>query len=291
MRVDSALETIEGYRRTPTPAEEMLGVWPVVAGVTQAKPTYRNIRRVIPYHSLHLILSGTLRWESEHTGTPLTLSAGDLFCLFPSVAHSYQAAAADPQRMMYLAIDGPAAGTTVAQLGLSADQPILRDLPVKRFLGHLRLLHSTFAPDPDARAMLPTEYLARFLGEILTAIAGPRLLGTASLLERGRTFIDTHCTEDITVEDVAHHVGLTRSHFSTAFARQFEVTPRQYLWSRRLDRGRDLLRSTDLGVTEVALSVGFSDIYAFSHAYRRRFRTSPSVDRHRQPSPREGTGC
>lgn len=281
MRMDSALETLEGHRCTPTPAEELLGIWPVVAGVTQAKPTYRNVRRAVPYHSLHLILRGTLHWQSEHTVSSLSLGAGDLFCLFPSVTHSYQAAVDDPQRMMYLAIDGPAAGPTVGLLGLTPQQPILRGLPVKRFLGHLRLLRSTFNPDDDARAMLPTEYLARFLGEILTATTGRRPdLSADALLERGRTFIDTHCTEDITVEDVAHHVGLTRSHFSTSFTRRFAVSPREYLWSSRLARGRELLRSTDLSVTEVALSVGFSDIYAFSHAFRRRFGSSPSADRH-----------
>lgn len=280
VREDTALETLEAFRHTPTPAEQLLGVWPVIAGITQAKPAYRNRRRVAPHHSMHLILRGTLHWESTHTATSQTLGAGDLFCLFPEVMHSYHAAAADPQRMMYVAIEGPAAGPTIAMLGLNAQQPILRGLPVKRFLGHLRLMHTTFDADNDARAMLPTEYLARFLGDILTATASHRGdKGSATLVERARTFIDTHCTEDITVEDVAHHVGLTRSHFSTVFARQFDVSPRQYLWSRRLERGRDLLRGTDLSVTEVALSVGFSDIYAFSHAYRRRFSSSPSSDR------------
>lgn len=280
MIVENSLESIERWLHTPTAADRLFGLWPVLAGTTTATPAYRNSGRVIPYYNLHLIMRGTLYWSSERMPAEVILGPGDAFCLFPEVVHHYRAMPSDPPRMVFLGFDGPAASDTTELLGLAPENPVLRGLPVKRFLPHVRLLPTNFGRHDDQRLLRPTEFLVRFLGELITgAGAAPNRSGRGSVLERARILIDTHCTEDIGVEDIADNVGLSRSYFSKAFAREFSITPREYLWNKRLDQARELLTRTTLSITEIALSVGYADLYTFSHSYRRRFGHAPSRER------------
>ena len=284
MAVDNGLETIDRWLHTPTSVDRLFGIWPVLAGTTQTQPAYRNSRRVIPHHSLHVILSGTMYWSSSQAPTEAILGPGDVFCLFPEVTHQYRAMPSDPPRMVFVAVDGPSAQDMVEHLGLTREKPVLRGLDSARFLPHLNGLESAFTELPGRRALRPTEFLMRFVGEIVAATQSqPSNPGQTASLERARKFMDTHWTEGIRIEDVADHAGLSRAYFTKSFTRTYDISPRDYLWRKRLEHAQVLLRSTDLLIGEIAESVGYSDVYSFSHSYRRRFGVAPSAERDAAP--------
>jgi len=49
----------------------------------------------------------------------------------------------------------------------------------------------------------------------------------------------------------------------------------------RLDRARELLQQTDMGILAVSVACGFTSSSHFSRAYRARFGRSPKDDRAR----------
>jgi transcriptional regulator GlxA family with amidase domain len=53
------------------------------------------------------------------------------------------------------------------------------------------------------------------------------------------------------------------------------VTPHQYLAAQRIERAKQLLRSTSLTPSEVALSTGFADQSHFTKVFRRIAGTTP----------------
>ncbi|MCX4239132.1 helix-turn-helix transcriptional regulator [Paraliomyxa miuraensis] len=79
-----------------------------------------------------------------------------------------------------------------------------------------------------------------------------------------------------TLESVARIAGMSRSAFSERFSTTFGRTAMDLLREVRLDRGAELLRTTDLGVQEVADRVGLSSRSYFSKAFRTRFGTDPA---------------
>ena len=106
-------------------------------------------------------------------------------------------------------------------------------------------------------------------------------------LLRARDLVDGRYAEPLDLEALARAAHVSPRHFSRSFRRTFGETPHQYLLSRRLERARHLLRTTDMSVTEVCLAVGFASVGSFSATFSRRVGASPTTYRrvNRGPSP------
>jgi len=84
----------------------------------------------------------------------------------------------------------------------------------------------------------------------------------------------------IRTEDVAAAAGMSLRSLQSAFRREFDVTPADYLRAVRLDRVRDDLRDADPGRTtvgDVARRWGFGHLGRFAAGYSRRFGEYPSA--------------
>lgn len=74
---------------------------------------------------------------------------------------------------------------------------------------------------------------------------------------------------------MAAEAGLSKYHFLRLFTATYGVTPAAYLRRRRVERAQDLLRATNLTVTEVCHAVGFSSLGSFSRRFRELVGESP----------------
>ncbi len=79
-----------------------------------------------------------------------------------------------------------------------------------------------------------------------------------------------------TLESVARAAGMSRSAFSERFGKTFGRSAMDLLREIRLDRGAELLRTTDLTVERVAERIGLSSRSYFSRAFRSRFGIDPA---------------
>lgn len=89
------------------------------------------------------------------------------------------------------------------------------------------------------------------------------------------SFMQDRLEDRIELQDLADLVHLSRFHFCTAFRKATGQTPYQRLVRIRMDRARQLLASSRLSVTEVALAVGFETPSAFAQAFRSCFAMTP----------------
>ena len=94
-------------------------------------------------------------------------------------------------------------------------------------------------------------------------------------LLRGKDFLDSFHTEELQLNEVARTACVSPYHFHRLFRETFGETPNQYLQRKRLERARELLASTERGVTEISLDVGFESSTTFSALFRRTFGYSP----------------
>ena len=60
---------------------------------------------------------------------------------------------------------------------------------------------------------------------------------------------------------------MSESHFARAFRREYGDPPARYLMTRRMERAKALLRTTDKPVTEICLDVGFRSLGSFSSRF------------------------
>ena len=94
-------------------------------------------------------------------------------------------------------------------------------------------------------------------------------------------YIETHYDEELTVAQLADQAGLSRFHFSRVFKELTDRTVTEYVNEIRLRQAEYLLHNTGMTISEIALDVGFRDIYYFSRTFKKVRQTSPSEIRKR----------
>ena len=81
-------------------------------------------------------------------------------------------------------------------------------------------------------------------------------------------YLNQHCTEDLTLEEVADLAGFSKYHFSRLF-KEFAGMPfYKYLNTRRIAYSEKLLLDPEINVTEVAIRSGFNSISAFMRMFK-----------------------
>jgi len=90
-----------------------------------------------------------------------------------------------------------------------------------------------------------------------------------------RNFIEQNYDKKPTLLDLAEQVHFSVPHMCRLFKSYFGTSPMDYLIQTRLRHANRLLSNHNLRIGEIALSVGYSDIYQFSHVFKKYFGVSP----------------
>lgn len=120
--------------------------------------------------------------------------------------------------------------------------------------------------------------------ELLAATVSPQLAPATSMSERtvsrAEAEISAHLEDPmLSVEAVAHALGISRRQLDRAFADVGQSAARS-IWTQRLERcRRDLLLDPSASISDIAFRWGFSDAAHFSRAFRREFGNSPRIYR------------
>jgi AraC family transcriptional regulator len=88
-------------------------------------------------------------------------------------------------------------------------------------------------------------------------------------IQRVIELIELNKGSDISLDDLAKTAAMSPFHFSRSFKRATGLPPHQYLANRRVEHAKELLRSTNLPVAEVAYRVGYSNMSHFILLFRR----------------------
>lgn len=95
-------------------------------------------------------------------------------------------------------------------------------------------------------------------------------------LRAAKDHADRHFAEPIDLEQLAAVAALSKWHFHRLFSATYGRSPAAYLSERRIERAQDLLRASNLTVTEVCHAVGFASLGSFSSRFREVVGETPS---------------
>lgn len=101
---------------------------------------------------------------------------------------------------------------------------------------------------------------------------GPDMNTQRRMLE----YIRTHFSQRLTLDMIAASGGICRSKCCRLFKKYLARSPNDYLTSFRLERASELLRETDLSVTEIAYDCGFGSGSYFAELFLRHKGCSPT---------------
>jgi AraC-like DNA-binding protein len=110
--------------------------------------------------------------------------------------------------------------------------------------------------------------------------SGARRSRTAGLagwqIARVRAFIDKNLDRTIHTQDLSVVARRSPAHFSRSFKLTFGEPPHAYVVKRRLEKACHLMITSPASLSEIALSVGFSDQAHLCRLFRQAFGQSPA---------------
>ncbi|MCW9718861.1 GlxA family transcriptional regulator [Avibacterium sp. 21-599] len=83
--------------------------------------------------------------------------------------------------------------------------------------------------------------------------------------------------QDYRIDALAKRLNMSRSTFTRHFRQATGVSLTEWLIALRLQRGRELLENTGLGIEHIASEIGFHSATAFRQHFRKKHRVSPRM--------------
>ena len=123
--------------------------------------------------------------------------------------------------------------------------------------------------------------LQQLLIDIRRALPKPHpntieLSSTPSTIYKIKDYIDTHFMDDLTLDSLIKRSYMAKSYFFKQFKKYLKVSPMKYIMELRLQHAQLLLIKTELSISEIALSLQFSNFSYFSEIFKQHFGESPS---------------
>jgi transcriptional regulator GlxA family with amidase domain len=93
------------------------------------------------------------------------------------------------------------------------------------------------------------------------------------------TWLDEHCSQPLTLDDIATRAGMSTRTLHRRFRDQTGTTPLRWLDHARLRRAQSLLETTDHAIDRIAQHVGYGSTTTFREHFHRLVGTNPRTYR------------
>ena len=97
-----------------------------------------------------------------------------------------------------------------------------------------------------------------------------------NVIRQAKNFVAQHYAESISLTQVAKHVCLSTSYFSTLFKTETGVGFVEYLQHIRIEQAKKLLKTSKMRIADIAEKVGYRDIKFFNKIFVKETTVTPS---------------
>ena len=239
--------------------------------------------RILQEWQLFLVESGRGTVEFRHR--KFSIQKDSLIILPPGCWHRYRPIKNIGWSTLWIGFGGDLADRLVGGAGFGKDGEVL-DLP------NTHRFHRCFMETVDGileRGKDNTYSTAARIPSLIATLMEEKSkkadgASYSELVHRAQTHIAEHATKIVDFEELSTSLGLPYRTFRHVFGKETGTSPHQYQLEIRFVRAKNLLRSTDMPVAEIAKTLGFNSTWYFSHFFRKRTRSSPAAyrKRHRQ---------
>lgn len=234
------------------------------------------------HYLIHYINAGKGYYKTG--GQTFLLSKGDAFLIYPEMEVSYYADAETPWEYYWVGFQGSDATPLINATDFSKENPVFYHCTSGEKIRDclLEIYQSRGSSIADTTRMTGFLYHALSLFIQDSTTRQPKL-SSPSYIELAVSFIASHYSYPITVEDIAAYLGISRSHLFREFKEHLKQAPKDFLTSYRIREACRLLSNTPLSIQSVANSVGYENGMYFSRMFRQETGLTPSQFRLKNP--------
>lgn len=152
--------------------------------------------------------------------------------------------------------------------------PSARHPFLERLFNELSAISTTRKPAHAVRESL----LTLIVSEVTSAVAWSNdAAPQTSLVSRSLHFIERHCLEPLTLNEIAAAMGRTPSHVTTALTRATGRSAVAWIIAGRMAEARRRLLHSNERVDAIAEQVGYADVTHFIRVFRRAHGATPAA--------------
>jgi AraC-like DNA-binding protein len=233
------------------------------------------------HYVFHYVISGTGTLMADNKkGETQTyqIKSGQGFMLFPNQINTYIADKNIPWEYTWLEFDGLRAKEAVELAGLSVDKPIYHDnsKELSSAMSDEMMYISKNAKESPFHLI---GHLYLFLDYFTRSASTMRLSQTNRIqdfyIKEALAFIEENFQNDISIQEIAERCGLNRSYFGKIFHDALGKSPQEFLINYRMVKAAELLKLTQLSISDIGNAVGYPNQLHFSRAFKSIYHLSP----------------
>lgn len=264
---------------TPSNTARQLYFYVQEAGYFKTKPSYFTEREnLVSFLILHTISGeGKLVYENAE----YTITKGQTFWIDCREQHKYRCASGKGWEFVWVHFYGNNAlgyynefRQSSSSVVLTPDNPSVIENEIRNIVGMIehRNIHSEIRCSESITKLL-TELTIQNSTSVLAEAVVP------DYIKNALKYIEQNISNPLSLDEIAGNAGISKFYLSKQFKRYIGQSVVEYITASRLNNAKELLRSTDLSVNEIALYCGIPHVTHFINLFKREEQLTPHVYR------------
>ena len=237
-------------------------------GITYPDKDYFIERQHGDYYILEYVIDG--KGYIQCDDQEYCVEADDIYIIHPGMRHKYGADKKDPYKKIWINFFGRIFTDILAAYGLS-NYVIFKNTNCKEHFEKLIELAKNYS-DNDEIYLQASEIIFQIILTLVKNTTQDKASRVANLVKET---LDRSIYAKVTIESIADEINISKSQICREFKKYFDVTPYQYLITRRIIIAENLLLKTNLSIKEISDLLCFIDAYSFSNAFKKKVGKSP----------------
>ena len=248
-------------------------------------PMTHNLEYIFTPEKGRVINEYQLLYIAEGRGTLTTASAGkysisegDIFLIFPGEWHTYSPNPETGWKEYWIGFKGINIDSRVSAGFFSKHSPIYR-------VGYNDTLISLFKEAIQV-AMKQEKHFQQLLAGIVNYMLGlafsidsnKKLKNSMNLelVNRARAFMQENIETNIEMPEIADHLIISYSSFRHIFKQYTGIAPSQYYLNLKIQRAKDMLKSSSASIKEISYILHFDTPEYFTKLFKKKTGLTPS---------------
>ncbi len=243
-----------------------------ILNLSRVLPDWKLINRILPFHYLSLVTDSLNHAETD--GFTKDIGPNAFLWINPGIAHNmHPTVPACPHQFYHLQF-----ALTRDNFLVTCNQPLLFLPDASDLLDPFNALIDAFQQHGAYSEILLRTRLAVLICEIFRLADCPqesRRILTRNQRKIINNLLHTIAPEKLSAQMLAKKNQLNPDYFSRIFKNTYGCSPRSWLMRERMRRAALLLTESSLSVSEIAATIGYDDVYAFSKIFKKYKGKSP----------------
>jgi len=258
-------------------------LFPVQFGYEECEPSHFISLTTYENYLFHYVIDGSGRVYIKSSDQKNSINKNEGFLITPGTTSSYKADAIKPWSYYWIEFNGIKAKSFMSKAGLTNEHYHFKNKENKSSSHLINIFEEILNSKNEALTIAQLYLLLNTIIEnSQTNINYDNYDVNNIYIREALIYIGNNYNHNMTVNEIAKHCNISRTHLSRLFKQELGISPSQYLINFRLNKASELLEDNNLSINEIANKVGYSNQFNFSTAFKKKFDVPPTQWRNLQ---------